>query len=109
MGPEPTVTAGLQILEAAMRSRILLLASVLVLLSSFALALDVDSEVPMRKPTISGGGSGPADPETIRCTNRYYHVCGPSRECVDSTQPGSCCNECVFPYGTACQACSAGV
>ena len=91
-----------------MRSRVLLLASVLVLLSSFAVALDVDSDVPIRKRTISGGGSG-ADPETVRCTNRYYHVCGPSKECVDSTQPGSCCNECVFPYGTVCQACSAGV
>jgi hypothetical protein len=92
-----------------MRSRFLLLASVLVLLSSFAVALDVGPEVPMRKRTISGGGSSSADPETIRCTNRYYHVCGPSKECVDSSQPGSCCNECVFPYGTVCQACSAGV
>src|SRR5262245_26712408 len=109
MGPEPNVTAGLQILEAAMRSRVLLLASVLVLLSSFALALDVDNEVRLRKPMISGAGSSSADPETIRCRSRYYHVCGPSQECVDSTQPGSCCNECVFPDHTACQACSAGV
>lgn len=91
-----------------MRSRALLVATVLVLLSSFAVALSVDTEVPMRKRTISGSGSSAADPE-IRCTNRFYHVCGPSQECVDSTQPGSCCNQCVYPHGTVCQACSAGV